>query len=70
MVVDSVHQLEQFKSEAVFLYPVLKDNRLHNHANQIIAFVVIDLATRKPLTISNGHPEGIFNTNDLSFLKD
>lgn len=68
MVVDTIHQLQDFKAESVFLYPIIQDTRLHNHFNNIIGFVVIDIDTQKILTVSNGHPEGVYNTNDLSFL--
>jgi hypothetical protein len=69
MIIDSIQQLEDIKSDSVFLYPITRDERTHKHSNAIIGFVLIDIATKQPYTISNGHPEGIFNTNKLDFLK-
>ena len=43
MVVDNVQQLEVLKEKAIFLYPILKDDRLHRHHNSIIAFVFVDI---------------------------
>lgn len=70
MIIDSIQQLEHFNYKSAFLYPIVRDGRLHNSQNPIVGFVVVDLDTRKCITISNGHPEGVFNTSDLSFLKD
>lgn len=70
MVMDTIQQLQDFTAQSVFLYPIVEDSRLHNHFNKIIGFVLIDTDTRNTITISNGHPEGIYNSNDLSFLKD
>ena len=75
MVLDSIGQIEDFKKEtaddkSVFLYPILKDDRLHKHKNPIIGFVIIHISTRKIYTISNGHPEGVFNYNSLDYLED
>lgn len=69
MIIDNIQQLQQFNYSSVFLYPIVKDNRLHNAHNSIIGFVVVDLESRNCITISNGHPEGVFNSNDLSFLQ-
>jgi len=69
MVVDSIQQIEDFKGQSVFLYPVLKDDRLHNVVNNVIGFVCIDTDTRQSIVIPNGHPEGVFNSDDLSFLE-
>lgn len=68
MVVDNVQQLEVLKEKAIFLYPILKDDRLHRHHNSIIAFVFVDIEARECYTLSNGHPEGLYNSSDLSFL--
>ena len=70
MIVDNIQQIQLLNYDSVFLYPIMKDMRAHNINNAIIGFVIIDLATRNCTTISNGHPEGVYNTNDLSFLKD
>ncbi len=68
MIIDSIQQLKDFNYHSVFLYPIVRDSRLHNSQNSIIGFVVVDLDSRNCITISNGHPEGVFHTNDLSFL--
>ena len=73
MVLDSIGQIEDFKREtadnkSVFLYPVLKDDRLHKHKNPIVGFIIIQISTRKIYTISNGHPEGVFNYDSLDYL--
>ena len=70
MVADSIHNVPDFKDKRIYLYPILRDPRLHDKANNVIGFVLIDMDSRDILTISNGHPEGIYNTSDLSFLKD
>lgn len=70
MIVDNIQNLEEIENDSVFLYPILRDDRLHKHHNPIVGFVIIDTATKKPYTISNGHPEGLYNSDDLSFLKD
>jgi hypothetical protein len=70
MIIDNIQQLEHFDYELAFLYPITKDRRLHNSQNSIVGFVIINLDTRKCITISNGHPEGVFNSGDLSFLKN
>lgn len=69
MVADNVNDIKNFSGERVFLYPILRDWRLHDCTNQIIGFVLIDISTRQILTISNGHPEGVYDTADLSFLE-
>lgn len=70
MIVDNIQQLSDLKGKSVFLYPIYKDGRLHKHNNPIIGFVVIDTSSGESYTISNNHPDGIFHTSDLSFLKD
>ena len=70
MIIDDIQQLQNYNYSSVFLYPIVKDSRLHNSQNSIIGFVIVDLDSRKCITISNGHPEGVYNTNDLSFLKN
>lgn len=70
MIIDNIQQLESLKGRTIFLYPVSKDNRIHNHNNSIVAFVLIDVNIKELFTISNGHPDGIFNTSDLDFLKE
>ena len=70
MIVDSIQQLQHFNSKAVFLYPILRDLRVHSKVNTVIGFVVIDLETRNAITISNNHPEGIWHTNNLEFLNN
>lgn len=70
MIIDNIHQLQDINYKSAFLYPIVKDSRLHNNQNVVIGFVVMDLNTRKCVTISNGHPEGVFHTNDLSFLSN
>jgi hypothetical protein len=70
MVVDSVQDINNFIGTKVFLYPILKDWRVHDYANTIIGFVLIDIDTRAIITISNGHPEGIYNNSSLNFLKE
>ena len=70
MIVDTKQQLTQLHNKSVFLYPVLLDTRLHKHNNSIIAFILIDVTTKEVFTVSNTHPEGIFNVNDLEFLND
>ncbi len=68
MIIDNIHQLQSLKERTVFLYPISRDSRLHNHNNLIIGFVIIDTSTKEVFTISNGHPDGIFNTSNLDFL--
>jgi hypothetical protein len=68
MIIDNIQQLQSLKERTVFLYPISKDNRLHNYNNSIIGFIVIDTNTKEVFTISNGHPDGIFNTSNLDFL--
>lgn len=70
MIIDSVEQLSTLANRVLFLYPVVGDTRLHKHHNKIIAFVFIDVQTKQTFTITNGHPEGIFHTSDLSFLNN
>ena len=69
MIIDDEQQLKLITSDSVYLYPVLLDDRLHKHHNPIIAFIIIDMDTRKSYCIANGHPDGIYNTKDLTFLK-
>lgn len=70
MIIDNIQQLQSLKGRTVFLYPISKDNRLHNHNNAIIGFVIIDINTKEVFTISNGHPDGIFNTSNIEFLNE
>ena len=69
MIIDSIQQIHELNFTDVFVYPIPRDMRLHNKHNTIIGFVLIDLHTKHCTTISNGHPEGVFHTNDISFLK-
>lgn len=74
MVLDSIGQIEDFKKEtadskSIFLYPILRDDRLHKHKNPIVGFIIIHIPTRKIYTISNGHPEGVFNYDKLDYLE-
>ena len=68
MVVDNVNQLSVLSGKTIFLYPITKDDRLHKHHNGILGFVLINVESRECYTISTAHPEGIWNSGDLSFL--
>ena len=68
MVIDNPHQLDILKNKSLFLYPITRDGRVHRHFGAIVGFVFIDIESRQAYTLSNGHPEGIFNSSDLSFL--
>lgn len=70
MIVDHTQQLSELAGKSIFLYPICTDARLHKHHNPIKGFVAIDTSTKKSYVISNGHPEGIYNTKELTFLKD
>ena len=70
MIIDNQSQLQLLKNKSIFLYPVLEDGRLHICVNNIIAFVMIDCETKETYSLSNGHPDGIYNSSDLSFLSD
>lgn len=70
MIVDNIQQIQEFNAQSVFLYPILRDDRLHNTANSIIGFVCIDVDNGNVLTIPNGHPEGVFNLGDFNFLEN
>ena len=68
MVIDNPQQLEVLKNKLLFLYPITKDDRVHRHSSAVIGFVFIDIDSQQVYTLSNGHPEGIWNSGDLSFL--
>lgn len=68
MILDNVEQLSTLTNRVLFLYPIVGDVRLHKHHNKIVAFIIIDAHSKQTYTISNGHPEGISHTSDLSFL--
>lgn len=70
MIIDNQTQLSTLKNRNLFLYPVLEDSRLHICVNKIIAFVFIDCDSKETFTLSNGHPDGLYNNSDLSFLLD
>lgn len=70
VIIDNIQQLNNLKGKTVFLYPIVKDDRLHKHHNPPIGFIIIDVDTKQVYTISNGHPEGIFHTSNLEFLND
>lgn len=70
MIIDDIQQLPNLQNRSVFLYPILLDDRVHKHHNKVVGFVIIDVITKEIYTISNNHPEGVYNSNDLSFLKD
>ena len=67
---DNIQQIQNISGDSIFLYPILRDDRLHKHNNPIVGFVLIDVATKNIYTISNGHPEGVYNHNSLDFLSD
>jgi hypothetical protein len=68
MILDNVHQLDNLKGKTLFVYPILKDGRLHKAYSSIIGYVFIDVQTKETFTISNSHPEAVCKINDLSFL--
>lgn len=70
MIIDNPQQLVQLQGRSVFLYPVLQDPRLHDVARRVIAFVCIDVDTKQTFTISNGHPDGIWHSDNLDFLSN
>ena len=70
MIIDSIQQLHKIKERTLFIYPIQKDERLHNITNSIIGLVAIDVQTKQSYILSISHPEGIYQTSDLSFLKD
>lgn len=70
MIIDNVQQLQNIPTGSIFLYPIVKDERLHKYTNTIIGFVVIDIASKQAFTISKSHPEGLLNIDNLDFLKD
>lgn len=70
MLVDNVQQLESFNAKSAFLYPILRDARLHYKNNKIVGFVLIDIENNHVLTIGNGHPDSLYNTDNLDFLKN
>lgn len=70
MIIDNIQQLPNLQNKAVFLYPILVDDRVHKQHNKVVGFVIIDVETKEIYTISNGHPEGVHNSNNLDMLKD
>lgn len=70
MVVDNIQELIQFaeKATSVFVYPIMKDDRLHNHSNSITALIFINTDTQEVITLSINHPEGIFTNENLDWL--
>lgn len=68
MLVDNIQQLDNFGSRSIFLYPVLRDERLHHKHNKIVSFILIDVDSKETWTIGNGHPDSIYNSDSLNFL--
>lgn len=69
MIIKSEKELQLLRQiQNPFLYPVLADNRLHDKANNIIAFVIIDIDTKDWYVVGNGHPDCSYRTTNIACL--
>lgn len=69
MIIDNPTQFDVFVGKTVFLYPVYDDPTLHPSQVQIVAVVLVDLATQQSYSVSFGHPDGLYQSPpSLAFL--